>query len=90
MENKIVELLKRIKEKEEIYDKVYNELYRTGSKPGIFYDLCKIHKSIVDGVPPFCPIFSPVGNPIYKLAKSFVPLLEPINQYTVKDSFFVL
>ena len=90
LENKIVELLKRLKEKEEIYDKVYNELYRTGSKPGIFYDLCKIHKSIVDGVPPFHPILSAIGNPAYKVAKSFVPLLEPLtyNQYTIKDSFW--
>ena len=49
MENKIVELLKRLKEKQEISDKVYKELCPTGSKPGILYGLCKIHKSIVDG-----------------------------------------
>ena len=30
MENKIVELLKRLKEKQEISDKVYNVLYPTG------------------------------------------------------------
>ena len=78
MENKIVELLKRLKEKEEIYDKVYNELYRTGSKPGIFYDLCKIHKSIVDGVPPFHPILSAIRTPTYKLAKFFLSSLEPL------------
>ena len=39
MENKIVELLKRLKEKQEISDKVYKELYPTGSKPGILYGL---------------------------------------------------
>ena len=89
MENKIVELLKRLKEKQEISDKVYKELYPTGSKPGILYGLCKIHKSIVDGVPPFRPILSAIGTPTYKLAKFFVPLLEPLtyNQYTIKDSF---
>ena len=36
MENKIVELLKRLKEKQEISDKVYNELYPTGSTQ-VFY-----------------------------------------------------
>ena len=89
MESKIVELLKRLKEKQEISDKVYHELYPTGSKPGILYGLCKIRKNIVDGVPPFRPILSAIGTPTYKLAKFFVPLLEPLtyNQYTIKDSF---
>ena len=63
MENKIVELLKRLKEKQEISDKVYRELYPAGSKPGILCGLCKIHKSIVDGVPPFRPILSAIGTP---------------------------
>ena len=35
MENKIVQLLKRLKEKQEISDKVCNELYPTGSTPSI-------------------------------------------------------
>ena len=48
MENKIARLLKKLKEKQEISDKVYNELYPVSSKPGIFYGLCKIHKSIVN------------------------------------------
>ena len=89
MENKFVELLKRLKEKQEISDKVYNELYPTGSNKNILYGLCKIHKSIVDGVPPFRPILSAIGTPTYKLAKFFVPLLELLtyNQYTIKDSF---
>ena len=36
MENEIVELLKRLEEKQEISDKVYNELYPTGSTQ-VFY-----------------------------------------------------
>ena len=58
--NKIVERLKRLKEKQ-ISDKVYNELYPTGLKPGIR----KIHKSNVDGVPYFRPILSAIGTPTY-------------------------
>ena len=38
-ENKMIELLKKLKEKQEISNKVYNELYRTGSSPGIFCGL---------------------------------------------------
>ena len=78
MENKIVQLLKRLKEKQEISDKVYNELYPTGSKPGTLNGLCKIHKSIVDGVSPFHPILSAIRTPTYKLAKFFLSSLEPL------------
>ena len=89
MENRIVELLKSLLKKQEISDEVYNELYPTGSKPRILYGLCKTHKSTVDGVPPFRLILSVIGTPTYKLAKCFVPLLEPLtyNQHTIKDSF---
>ena len=80
---------KDLKEKQEISDEVYNELYPTDSKPGILYGLCKIQIRIVDEVPLFRPILSTIGIPTYKLAKVFVPLLEPLayNQYTIKDSF---
>ena len=78
MENEIVEFLKKLKEKQEISDKVYNELCPAALKPGILYGLCKIYKSIVEGVPPFRPILSAIGIPTYKLAKLFVPLLEPL------------
>ena len=30
---------------------------------GILFGLCKIHKILVDGVPPFRPILSAVGTP---------------------------
>ena len=36
MENKIVELLKKLKEKQEISDKIYKELYPAGFRPSIF------------------------------------------------------
>ena len=80
---------KKLKEKQEIPNKAYNELYPTGTGPGILWGLWKFHKSIVDGVPPFRPILSAIGTPTYKLAKCFVSLLEPLthNQHTIKDSF---
>ena len=87
MKNKIVELLKKLKEKQEPPDKVCNELWNTGSRPDILYGLCKIYKIIVDGVPSFRHIFSAIGT--YDLAKCFVALLESLmyNHYTIKNWF---
>ena len=62
-----------------------------GSKPGVMYGLCKVHKVITrnDNVPPFRPILSAIGTCSYNLAKFFVRLLKQytINEYDVKDSF---
>ena len=89
MENRITEVLKKLKEKQQISEKKYKDLHPFGSKPGILYGRAKIHKPIEDGVPPFRPILSDIGTITYKLAKFFVPLLAPLtsNEYTVKDSF---
>ena len=60
-----------------------------GSRPGIMYGLCKVHKEEVDGCPLFRPILSALQTPTYNLAKFLVPILDPLtkNEYTVKDSF---
>ena len=60
-----------------------------GTRPGIMYGNCKVHKQQVDGCPPFRPILSALQTPTYNLAKFLVPLLNPLtkNEYTVKDSF---
>ena len=89
MENRIVSVLKKLKDNNQISDKKCQELHPVGSRPGILYGLAKIHKPIEDGVPPFRPILSDIGTPTYKIAKFFVPLLAPLtsNEYTIKDSF---
>ena len=60
-----------------------------GTRPGIMYGNCKVHKQQVDGCPPFRPILSALQTPTYNLAKFLVPLLNLLtkNEYTVKDSF---
>ena len=60
-----------------------------GTRPGIMYGNCKVHKQQVDGCPPFRPILSALQTPTYNLAKFLVPILNPLtkNEYTVKDSF---
>ena len=89
MKNRITEVLKKLKEKQQISEKKYMTLHPVGSRPGILYGRAKMHKPIKDGVPPFRPILSDIGTPTYKLAKFFVPLLAPLtsNEYTIKDSF---
>ena len=69
----------------------YKYLKPCGSKPGIMYALCKIHKgtTVNDPVPPFRPILSAIGTCNYNLEKIFVPVLKQftIDEYIVKDSF---
>ena len=89
MENRIIDVLKKLKKKKIIYENKYEDLYPVGSRPGILYGLAKIHKPIKDGVPSFRLILSAIGTPTYKLSKFFVPLLTllALNEYTIKDSF---
>ena len=89
MENRIIDVLKKLKKKKIISENKYEDLYPVGSRPGILYGRAKIHKPIKDGVPSFRPILSAIGTPTYKLSKFFVPLLTPLtlNEYTIKDSF---
>ena len=39
-----------------------------GTRPGIMYGNCKVHKQQVDGCPPFRPILSALQTPSYNLA----------------------
>ena len=69
MENRIIDVLKKLKKKKIISEKKYEDLYPVGSSPGIIYGPAKIHKSIKDGVPSFRPILSAIGTPTLKLSK---------------------
>ena len=67
----------------------YDYLIPTGSRPGVLYGSCKVHKPISGKCPPFRPILSAIGTCTYNLAKFFVPLLKDftVNNYTVSDTF---
>ena len=69
MEQRIIDILKSLKNQNEISEKNYDTLYSSGSKPGILYRLGKIHKALEDGIPTFRPILSAIGTPTFKLAK---------------------
>ena len=89
MQERIIRLLKSLEDQSEISEKERNDLYSSGSKPGVLYGLAKIHKALEDGIPFFCPILSPIGTPTYNLAKFCNQLLKPLtsNDYKMKDSF---
>ena len=89
MENRIIDVLKKLKNKKVISEKKYEDLHPVGSSPGILYGRAKIHEPVKDGIPSFRPILSAIGTPTYKLSKFFVPLLTPftLNEYTIKDYF---
>ena len=89
MENRITDVLKKLKNKKVISEKKYEDLYPVGSSPGILYGRAKIHKPVKYGIPSFRTILSAKGTPTYKLSKFFVSLLTPLtlNEYTIKDSF---
>ena len=63
MEERIIRLFKSLEGQGEISKKVKNDLYRSGSKPGVLYGLAKIHKALEDGTPSFRPILSAIGIP---------------------------
>ena len=88
-EKRVTDLLKKLKNKNAISEETYNKLRPVGSKPGTLYGSAKVHKPLINGLPPFRPILSAIGTPTYKLAKFLVPVLSDItqNEFTVKDSF---
>ena len=69
----------------------YKFLKPVGTKPGIMYGLCKVHKynSSTNDIPPFRSILSAIGTAKLVLAKFFIPIPKEftVNEYTVSDSF---
>ena len=47
---------------------INNIIKGAGSRPGVLYGLCKVHKAIVDVCSPFRPILSAIGTGTYKIA----------------------
>ena len=86
MEEQIILLLQCLQNLGEISEKEKNDLYLSGSKPGVLFRLAKIHKALEDGIPSFRTILSEIGTPNYKLVEQ---LLKPLtnNEYTIKDYF---
>ena len=53
---KLLKFSMDVKKNKTFFIQVYNKLYPAGVRPSISQGLCKIHKCIVDGVPPILPV----------------------------------
>ena len=89
LDKKIIDVLKDLKNKEEITEVDYNHLHSCGSRPGILHGMAKVHQPVINPCPSLRPISSAMNTPSYKLAKFLVQLLTPLtsNNFTIKDSF---
>ena len=68
MEDQTIRLLRSLEAQGEISEKEKNDLYPSGSKPGVLYGLAKIHKALEDRTSlPFPPILSAIGTPTIHL-----------------------
>ena len=88
-EKRIDKIYKKLVDSNSMYKETRIHLKPVGTRPGIMYGSCKVHKKCADGYLPFRPILSALQTSTYKLAKYLVPILESLitNKYTVKDSF---
>ena len=91
MEDAIQNCLDNLPKNDYLSEEDYKQFKPVGSRPGVMYGLCKVHKDQANGLelPPFHPILSTIRTCSYNLAKFFVPILKEStnNEYTVKDSF---
>ena len=78
-EQKVSDILKEIKNKNQTNEDLYKKLHPVGSQPEVLYCLAKVHKKVIDGCLAFQSILSVIGTPIYKIAKFLVPILKDLN-----------
>ena len=82
-------VFKKFVKSKSMTEKTRKSLKSVGTRSGIMYGSCKVHKASVASGPPFRPILPALNTPTYKLVKFLVPILKPLatNEFTVKDSF---
>ena len=70
-------------------EKTRKSLKPVGSRPGIMYGSCKVHKAIANNCSPFQTSLSASSN---KFVKFLVQILKPLtaNKITVKIIFILL
>ena len=62
LEKQINEHSKSLKPSGALSVEEHKKIKAAGSKPGVLYGLCKVHKNIVDRCPSFRPIVSAFGT----------------------------
>ena len=76
--NKLIQILKMIKEEGGMHESTYKKIYPTGASIPKFYGLPKIHKAEV----PLRPIVSSRGSVLYNTAKELARILKPLTGRT--------
>ena len=61
-EKRMTDVLKNIKNKNSINEETYNKLRPVGSKSGTLKGSAKVHKPLINGLPPFRPILLAYPN----------------------------
>ena len=86
-EKRIDKIYRTLVDSDSMSEEIWKYVKPVGTRPGILYGSCKVHKKCVDDCPPFRLILCALQTTTYKLAKYLVPILEPLtnNKYTVKD-----
>ena len=74
IKNKLINILKRVKNQTDLDNVTYKSMYPTGCIPPKFYGLPKIHKP--DTL--LRPIVSSCGSVTYGVAKEFTKILKPL------------
>ena len=74
IKNKLINILKRVKNQTGLASNTYKSMYPTGCVPPKFYGLPKIHKPGT----PLRPIVSSCGSVTYGVAKELAKILEPL------------
>ena len=84
-EKNINNYLKRLEKSGTLSTEQYKKFKAVGSRPGILYGLCKVHRAITDICPPFRLILSAVETSSYKLANFLVLKLSSItfNEFNI-------
>ena len=89
-EKHIDKVLKKLVESKSMTEITRKSSKPVGTRPGVMYGSCKVHKASLGNCLPFRPILSAyLQTPTYKLAKFLLPILKPLtaNEFTVKNSF---
>ena len=74
IKNKLINILKRVKNQTGLDSNTYKSMYPTGCVPPKFYGLPKIHKPHT----PLRPIVSSCGSATYGVAKELAKILKPL------------
>ena len=79
-ENRIDTIFKNLVDSNSMSKEMHKFVKPVGTRPGIMYENCKVHKQQVDGCPPFRAILSALQTSTYNLAKFLVPILNPLTK----------